>query len=482
MDLEHTYHFIGIGGSGMSPLAHIILGLGCKVTGSDVRYSPHLAELEAEGAVVYSGHDPAVAIRADAVVVSAAVPAGDPELVAARAAGIPVFTRAQLLGQLFDAKRGIGVTGTHGKSTTTAMVSSILMHAGLDPVVAVGAGLSWAPSGGHAGRGDYMVVEADEAYGSFLTLRPEIAVVTNIDDDHRDYYGSFDRIMEAFTTYLEQVKPGGTAVLCADDPHVLTAAENVKCQKVFYGLNGPSGHAGLSGSVPGAWPYYTAVDRELRGLGSRFRVMHNGHGVGVIELNVPGEHNIANATAAFAVAHIMGIDPAHISAGLREYAGAERRCQVLMRAGGITVVDDYAHHPSEIRATLAALRSAAEGRLVVVFQPQRYTRTSLLFDDFVKSFGLADVIAVTEVYHEGTGESAIPGVSGRRLAQAIAEHEGKSVRYLADRFEALDYMRDEMRPGDTVVTMGAGDIYRSARSLAEELRDRVAEHTNGGGW
>lgn len=473
MDLEHTYHFIGIGGSGMSPLAQIILGLGRKVTGSDVRYSPHLADLEAGGALVYSGHDPAIAVKADAVVVSAAVPAGDPELVAARAAGLPVFTRAQLLGQLFDAKRGIGVTGTHGKTTTTAMVASILMHAGIDPVVAVGAGLTWAPSGGYVGRGDYMVVEADEAYGSFLALRPEIAVVTNIDDDHRDYYGSFERIMQAFATYLEQVKPGGAAVLCADDAKVMRVAEAVECRKVFYGLEG---------RTPGARLDYAAAHRAFHGMGSRFRVMHNGHDMGVIELNVPGEHNIANATAAFAVAHTIGIDPVHISAGLGEYVGAERRCQVLMRAGGITVVDDYAHHPSEIRATLAALRAAAAGRLVVVFQPQRYTRTSLLFDDFVKSFGLADVIAVTEVYHEGTGESAIPGVSGRRLAQAIAEHEGKSVRYLADRFEALDYMRQEMRPGDTLVTMGAGDIYRSARSYAEELRDRVAEHTNGGGW
>ncbi len=472
MDLEHTYHFIGVGGSGMSPLAQIMLGLGHRVTGSDVRYSPHLADLEAGGAVVYSGHDPAVAVKADAVVVSAAVPASDPEFAAARAAGVPVFTRAQLLGQLFEAKRGIGVTGTHGKSTTTAMVASILMHAGLDPVVMVGAGMSWAPSGGYAGHGEFMVVEADEAYGSFLALKPEIAVVTNIDDDHRDYYGSFERIMEAFATYLDQVKPGGTAVLCADDPHVMRVANTVECSKVFYGLEGRSSGVRLD---------YASRDQVFRGLGSQFRVAHHGRDMGVIELIVPGAHNIANATAAFAVAHGLGIDPEQIRAGLARYKGAERRCQVLLRAGGTTIVDDYAHHPSEIRATLAALRSATVGRLVVVFQPQRYTRTSLLFDDFVKSFGLADVIAVTEVYHEGTGESAIPGVSGRRLAGAIAEHEGKSVRYLADRFEALDYMKNELRPGDTLVTMGAGDIYRAARSLAEELQSRAREHTNGGG-
>ena len=470
MDGERTYHFVGVGGSGMSPLAQIIIGLGHKVTGSDIRYSPHLADLEVSGAKVYSGHDPEVACQADVVVVSAAVPHDDPEVAAARAAGIPVISRAQLLGQLFEDRRGIGVTGTHGKTTTSGMLATIFMEAGLDPTVAVGAGLTWAPSGGRAGSGEFMIVEADEAYGSFLTLRPEVAVVTNIDDDHRDYYGSFENIMSAFIQYLRQVKPGGRAVVCADDPTVLRAAEGAECDVVLYGQAG--GDVELD---------YAAADLRLNGMGSRFRVLYRGHDMGEIYLAVPGVHNVVNATAAYAVAHGLGIDHQHIRAGLRDYVGAERRCQVLYRAGGLTIVDDYAHHPAEIRATLAALRAAAGGRLVVVFQPQRYTRTKLLFDDFVKSFGLADVVAVTEVYHEGTGESPIPGVSGMRLAEAISEHEGKSVRYLADRFEALEFLRSQARPGDTLVTMGAGDIYRAARSLAEELKRDAAQHMNGGG-
>lgn len=467
MEHGNVYHFIGIGGSGMSPLAEIVMGLGVKVTGSDIRYSPHLADLEASGATVYSGHDPEVAVRADLVVISAAVPADDPELMAAKRAGISVMTRAQLLGELFEARRGIGVTGTHGKSTTSAMIASIFEFAGLDPTVAVGAGLSWAPSGGRTGRGEFMVVEADEAYKSFLTLKPEVAVVTNIDDDHRDHYGSFENIMAAFSQFLSQIKPGGRAVLCADDPNVLKAAAGLERDVVTYGKSEQAD--------------YVAANPGFSGFGSRFDVMLHGIGLGSIALAVPGAHNMINATAACAVAHGLGIDFGSIKDGLAAYRGAERRCQVLFDSHDLTVVDDYAHHPAEIRATLSALRAAARGRLVVVFQPQRFSRTHLLFDEFVKSFSLADVVGITEIYHEGTGESPVPGVTGKRLAESISMYEGRPVAFLADRHEALDFLRSQARPGDTLVTMGAGDIYRSARSLAQEFRGSAVQHRNGGG-
>ena len=448
-------HFVGIGGSGMSPLARILIGHGAEVSGSDIRYSPHLEDLAALGADVYQGHDPSRIDGVDLVVASAAVPQDDPELQAAHERGIRVVSRAELLGEIMRPRRGIAVTGTHGKTTTSGMIAHILIEAGLDPTVAVGAGLPWTPSGGHAGEGEFMVVEADEAYGSFLKLDPEIAVVTNIDDDHRDYYETFEGIMEGFTQFLRRIKPGGFAVLCADDHNVLRAAEGLDRRIIYYGISSEAD--------------YTSADYSQLGFGSRFSVMRRGACLGQIELSVPGMHNMSNAVAAVAVCDQLGIDFSIISRGLAGYMGAERRCQVLAKTPEMTLVDDYAHHPVEIRATLAALRKAAEGRLVVVFQPQRYTRTKYLRDEFARSFSLADVIAITDIYYEGTGESPIPGVSGRDLAERIAAYEGKPVTYLADRAALDDFLRNSTGPGDTVVTMGAGDIYRSSRRFAEEL-------------
>jgi len=455
MEADERVHFIGIGGSGMSPLAHIMSGLGWRVSGSDIRYSPHLADLAAIGAQVYQGHDPSVVQGAARVVVSAAVPDGDPELVAARRLGIPVVTRAELLGEIMRPRRGIAVTGTHGKTTTSAMIALIMEEAGLDPTVAVGAGLPWIATGGKAGRGEYMVVEADEAYRSFLKLDPEVAVVTNIDDDHRDHYGSFEAIVDAFTQFLERIKPLGFAVLCADDPNVTRAASRLERRVVRYAVATEAD--------------YTVSEPRHLGFGSRFAASRHGRPMGQVELSVPGMHNMSNAIAAIALCDQLGIDFGVVRTGLARFTGADRRCQVLARTPDVTLVDDYAHHPAEIRATLAALRKAASGRLVAVFQPQRFSRTKLLHDEFVRSFSLADVIAVTEIYYEGTGEEPVPGVTGRRLAESIEAYEGRPVVYLPDRDALEDFLRSAASPGDTIVTMGAGDIYRTSRRFAEEL-------------
>lgn len=463
-------HFIGIGGSGMSPLARILIGHGAQVSGSDIRYSPHLEDLAALGADVYQGHDLSYVDGVDLVVVSAAVPGDDPELRAARERGARIVSRAELLGDIMRPLRGIAVTGTHGKTTTSGMIAVILNEAGLDPTVAVGAGLPWTPSGGKAGSGEFMVVEADEAYGSFLKLDPEIAVVTNIDDDHRDYYETFEGIMEGFVKFLRRIKPNGFAVLCADDENVLRAARGLERRIVYYGITSEAD--------------YAAADYSQLGFGSRFSVMHGGTCLGQIELSAPGTHNMNNAIAAVAVCDQLGIDFPVISRGLAGYRGAERRCEVLAKTADMTLVDDYAHHPVEIRATLAALRKVAEGRLVVVFQPQRYTRTKYLRDEFVRSFSLADVVAITDIYYEGTGESPIPGVSGRDLAERIAAYEGRPVTYLADKDALDDFLRNSTGPGDTVVTMGAGDIYRSSRRFAEELalEDASSRLSHDGRW
>ncbi|HAI85611.1 MAG TPA: UDP-N-acetylmuramate--L-alanine ligase [Firmicutes bacterium] len=455
MEQDERIHFIGIGGSGMSPLAQIMSGLGWRVSGSDIRFSPHLADLAALGARVYQGHDPSVVRGATSVVVSAAVPADDPELAAARSLGIRVITRAELLGEIMRPRRGIAVTGTHGKTTTSAMIAQIMEEAGLDPTVAVGAGLPWVASGGKAGSGEFMVAEADEAYRSFLNLDPEVAVVTNIDDDHRDHYGSFEAIVSAFTQFLQRIKPLGIAVLCADDPNVARAASGLERTVVRYGTAVEAD--------------YTMSEPRSMGLGSRFTVARRGRPMGQVELSVPGMHNMSNAMAAIAVCDQLGIDFDLVRSGLARFFGADRRCQVLARTPDVTLIDDYAHHPAEIRATLAALRQAASGRLVAVFQPQRFSRTRLLHDEFVRSFSLADVIAVTEIYYEGTGELPMPGITGQHLAQSIEAYEGRPVVFLPDRDALEGFLRGAVIPGDTIVTMGAGDIYRTSRRFAEEL-------------
>ncbi|MCR4425741.1 MAG: UDP-N-acetylmuramate--L-alanine ligase [Firmicutes bacterium] len=450
-------HFIGVGGSGMSPLARILSGMGARVSGSDIKPSPKLSEVSEAGVEVYTGHDPARVHDAELVVVSAAVPPDDPELRAAKEAGIHVVTRAELLGELMNPARGIAVTGTHGKTTTSSMVALSLERAGLDPTIVVGASVPKIPGGGKLGRGEFVVVEADEAYGSFLRLTPEVAVVTSIDDDHRDYYSTFEGILEGFAQFLRRIKPGGTAVVCADDPNTGRAVSGLRRRIVTYGF------------APGA--DYTAASSEALGFGSRFEVVHRGRPLGKLELAVPGVHNISNALAASAVCDLLGVDFGAVRDALRDFTGAERRCQILARTRGVTVVDDYAHHPAEIRATLSALRRATSGRLVAVFQPHRFTRTKLLMDEFARSFGNADVIGVTEIFYEGTGEQPIAGLSGKELCARISAFEGREATYIPDRGALDEFLRKTVRSGDIVVTMGAGDIYRASRKYADELLD-----------
>lgn len=443
----------------MSSIARVLLEMGCQVSGSDVTDSPRAQALRAAGADVHIGHSADLVEGASRIVVSAAVPRDNVEVLAAERLGIPTQSRAEVLGELMNSKLGIAISGTHGKTTTSSMVATILLQAGLDPTCILGEEVDAVPGGGRFGRSDIVVAEADEAYGSFLKLRPRIAVVTNIDDDHLDHYGSSAAIDDAFLEFLSHVPEDGLAVLSADNARVMAVEKHVKCRKVLYGLS--SGDLSCAGPVPA-------------GQGHRFGVVCRGQHLGHLELRVPGRHNIANALASVAVGLELGVPFEVMRRGLAGFRGARRRQEVVGQVGGVTVVDDYAHHPTEIRTTLAALKESYGGRLVAVFQPQRFTRTKLLFDEFARSFSLADVVVITEIYHRGTGEEPIPGVSGERLAEAIRVHEGPAgprVEFISTLPEIVPWLLSEVRPGDLVVTMGAGDVDSVARELVKRMRD-----------
>ncbi|NPV52923.1 MAG: UDP-N-acetylmuramate--L-alanine ligase [Firmicutes bacterium] len=460
MEKFKRIHFVGIGGYGMSSLARVLMDMGHTVSGSDIKASGRTEDLVAAGAHVYIGHDPSHVLGADLVVVSAAVPGDNVEVRAAKARGVPVITRAQMLGRLMDEHYSVAVTGSHGKTTTTSMIAFMLQQGGLDPTVLVGGELSYLGGGGRLGRGRYLVAEADEAYGSFLELRPTIAVVTNIDNDHLDYYGSVQNLVNAFRRFLSNVNPEGTAVLCTDDERVrrISGEAASRIRVVTYGIHREA--------------MLMARDISITGLGSRFQVIRNGEVLGRVELKVPGRHNIYNALACCSVGMEMKLDFDVISGALALFRGAKRRCQFIAEKKGILVLDDYAHHPTEIRTTLEALKEGSGGmRLVAVFQPQRFTRTQLLMDEFARAFSAADVIVISDIYYEGTGERPIPGVTGEALARAISEFEGREVIFIPQRRDIAPQLLKIAEPGDLVVTMGAGDIWLAARELADLLEE-----------
>ena len=458
-------HFVGIAGSGMSPLARILVELDCQVSGSDIKNSPVLEELAQKGAVVYTGHDAKSVEGVDLVVVSAAVPKDDIEVSHARNKGIPILSRAELLGALMNNRYGIAVTGTHGKTTTSAMVSLILDEAGLNPTSIVGSSFSNIANGGKLGKSDLIVVEADEAYGSFLFLDPTVAVITNVDDDHRDHYGSFEGILNGFKAFVKRIKPGGTLIVCNDNENIKLVINDYIGNKITYGIDNES--------------YYMACDIEKTGFGSKFTIKKYGMDYGCVELVVPGQHNILNALAAIAVCDMLDVDMKVVASAMKKFKGARRRCQILEDVNGVMVIDDYAHHPVEIEATLNAMKDVVlgrgGGRIVAIFQPQRYTRTHFLMDDFSRCFSAADTIAITEIYSEGTGEAPIPGVSGEDLARKIAVYEGKPVGFLKDAKVIAAYLEECVKKGDVIVMMGAGDIYKTAREFADSLATRVIE-------
>ncbi len=448
-------HFVGIGGAGMSGIAEVLLNMGYRITGSDLKRTETVERLEQMGAKVFTGHDPAHIEGAHVVVYSSAVAGDNPEVHAARARQIPVIPRAEMLAELMRLKYGIAVAGTHGKTTTTSMLAALLDAGGFDPTVVVGGRVKALGSNARLGQGEFLVAEADESDGSFLTLTPTMAVVTTVDAEHLDYYGSLEAVRETFLAFVNKVPFYGAAVLCLDEPNIQLMIPRVQKRLITYGLE-------TSADLTGRHVV-------LSGLSSRFEVLYRGQVLGECRLQVPGRHNVQNALAAVLVGLDLEIPFTVIQAALARFSGVQRRFQIKGEAGGVLVVDDYGHHPAEIRATLAAAKAGFDRRVVTVFQPHRYTRTLHLRQEFLTAFYQADVLAVMDIYP--AGEAPIAGVHARDLAEGIAAHGHREVIYLDnDRQRILDFLCDTVRPGDLVLTLGAGDV----GSLSDPLLARLS--------
>jgi UDP-N-acetylmuramate--alanine ligase len=453
--LGHT-HFMGIGGAGMSGIARILLSRGATVSGCDAKQSLMLSALEAVGAEVYVGHDPEHLADVDTLVVSTAVRPDHPELVAARDKGIRVLPRAAALASVMAGRRGVAVAGTHGKTTTTSLVTVALQHCGVDPSFAIGGELNESGANAHDGSGAVFVAEADESDGSFLMLSPYAAVVTNVEADHLDNYGTEAAYRDAFTRFLDRIEPGGFLVVCADDPGAAALADAARERAIDVHTYGTGADAGLR-----------AVDVAGHGLGSTFEVVHGGRRLGTVDIAVPGVHNVRNACAALAVCLGLGHPFAQVREGLQRFSGTRRRFEAKGTANGVRVFDSYAHHPTEIAADLAAAREVAgAGRIVACFQPHLFSRTRLFADRFGQALGLADEVVVMEVY--AAREDPEPGVTGALVADAVPlprEH----VRFEPSWSAVPALVAGLARPGDLVLTIGAGDVTMIGPEVVELL-------------
>jgi UDP-N-acetylmuramate--alanine ligase len=453
--IQHV-HFVGIGGSGMSGIAEVLLNLGYEVSGSDLKRSAATDRLASLGARVFEGHASSNAAGAHVVVTSTAVAPQNPEVAEARRHGVPVIPRAEMLAELMRLKYGVAVAGSHGKTTTTSMVALVLDRGGLDPTVVVGGRLGVLGSGARLGKGEFLVAEADESDRSFLKLTPTLAVVTNIDREHLDTYRDLADIQEAFLGFVNKVPFYGGAVLCLDDPPVQDILPRVERRVVTYGL---SHQASVS-----------ARDLELSPTGAHYTATLDGRALGAVTLAVPGAHNVTNSLAAVAVGLDLDVPFEQVKAGLESFTGVDRRFQVRGERAGVLVIDDYGHHPTEIRVTLEALRlRAGHRRTVVLFQPHRFTRTQALWDDFCKAFHQADVLVLTDIYP--ASEEPIPGVTAEALARALVERGHRQVTWAGDLRSATEALASVVREGDVVLTLGAGSVWTAGEEL---LRGRSA--------
>ncbi len=467
----NNIHFVGIGGSGMSGIAEVLVNLGYKVSGSDIAAGPVTARLQNAGATVVIGHSADNIANTDVVVVSSAIDESNPEVDGALKAGIPVIPRAEMLGELMRFQKGIAVAGTHGKTTTTSLVSAILGAAGLDPTFVVGGLITSAGVNAKLGKGDYLVAEADESDASFLNLKPEMAIVTNIDEDHMvTYQGELEELKKTFVTFLQNLPFYGLAVLCIDDDNVQAIRDRIHKPVLTYGV-----------SEQAEYRAYDLVQTHTR---MSFKVARKGHDEPLlIDLAIPGVHNALNATAAIAIASHLGVSNAAIQQGLQEFQGVGRRFQIfgdaLIADKQVTIVDDYAHHPVELEATLTAARDCwTDRRLLVVFQPHRYSRTNDLFDDFVTALAEQQNLLICEVYP--AGEEPISGATGQSLCQAIRVRGASNPIFVSGVDELSKVLAPVVQDGDVILTMGAGSIGKASRGLFEEHQQgSKPEHKKG---
>jgi UDP-N-acetylmuramate--alanine ligase len=452
-------HFVGIGGIGMSAIAEVLLTLGYQISGSDVRASATTDRLSNMGATVMIGHCAENIDSAKAVVVTSALDPSNPEVAEARRRQIPVIPRGELLAELMRLKFGIAIAGSHGKTTTTSMVAGVLNHAGMDPTVVVGGKVA-AMQGSNArvGKSPLLVVESDESDGSFLKLAPIIAVVTNIDREHLDHYASIDEIRAAFTDFLNKVPFYGAAVICMEDENVQQIFPSIKRRTISYGRS--------------AQMDLEIQDVALSASGSTFAVKRSGEDLGSFALNVPGIHNVLNATAALGVCLELEIPVDQIRSGLEAFSGVDRRFSIRGVEHGVTVIDDYGHHPTEIRATLAAARLAQHGEVYVLFQPHRYSRTKHLMDEFGTAFHQADHLYLLDIY--AASEPPIEGVSAEALLERVRSYGHRSAEYAPSIDEGVNSIAAAAGPGDTVIVLGAGNVSQAAEKILERLKERAA--------
>lgn len=451
---EQHVHFIGIGGYGMSAIARVMLEMGYTVTGSDVASQELTEKLAAKGAKIYIGHTAEHVHGADLVVYSTALPQDNVERIEAQEQGIPILHRSQMLARLLNERTGVAVAGAHGKTTTSSMIALVMEQCGTDPTYIIGGELMDVGTNAKAGHGKCVVAEADESDGSFLQYHPSLGVVTNIEADHLENYGGdFGRLKDAYVQFLNQVKPDGKAVVCGDDSNVRELLSKVQSQSITYGIERECD--------------YSAHDIVLGDRCVTFKMNRGAEELGTIELSVPGRHNVYNAMATVIVCMEAGIPFADIAEAICHFHGAKRRFQVLGESDGILIIDDYAHHPTEIQATIAAAKATGK-RIIAVFQPQRYTRTFFLLDAFSRAFGEADEVIITDIYSPA-GEKRIEGVHSSKMVDLIKQNSNPGARYLATKQDVLADLQGRLKPGDLVLTMGAGDIYKVGYELADKL-------------
>ncbi|MFA5801938.1 MAG: UDP-N-acetylmuramate--L-alanine ligase [Thermoleophilia bacterium] len=461
MKEKKKIHFIGIGGAGMSGIAQVFHSLGHEVTGSDLKRSRYTRMLEEQGMTVAFGHDPSNLQRPDAVVVSTAIPPHNPELKAAVDRGLPVFQRAQMLAELMEMKRGIAVAGTHGKTTTTSMIANTMELLDLKPSFVVGGELNDVGSNARAGGGDWLVAEADESDGSLLYLHPEVAVITNVELDHHSHYASIDEVIEVFRKFVEGLPQDGALVIW-DHPLLRELASHTRARVITYGTEEGAD--------------YRAGNLSITREGTEFDLLSHEAGSGgplPVSLAVRGLHNVMNSLAALAVLDLVGVSPEKSAPALARFSGAARRFQIKGEVGGVTIVDDYAHHPTEIQATLVAARAAGWTRVIGAFQPHLYSRTRYLHDEFGRALNLCDLAIITDVY--GAREEPEPGVSGKLVVDSALKWEPESrVAYIPRTRDIVPLLLNELRPGDLVLTLGAGDIFKVGEDLLAALERQAS--------
>jgi len=450
-------HFVGIGGIGMSGIAEVLLNLGYSVSGSDIKESETTRRLNNLGARIYCGHFPENLKDADVVVTSTAVKMNNPEVIAAHDRIIPVIPRAEMLAELLKMKFSVAVSGSHGKTTVTSMMASILAYGGLDPTMVVGGKLISLGSNAKMGGGEVIVAEADESDGSFLRLSPSIAVITNIDREHLDYYRDIEEIREAFLKFANIVPFYGSTILCIDCENVRAILPKIKRRYITYGLLDQAD--------------YQARDVSFSGMSSDYKLYYKKDFLGTVSLNIPGMFNVYNSMAAIAAARELDMEFSLTREGIKTFSGVHRRMEVKGEAGGIRVVDDYGHHPTEIKATLSAAKQAWGKKIVVVFQPHRYSRTKHLFNEFLGAFDQADFLFITEIYP--AGEEKIKGISAQKLSNEIENHGHKNVYYVPIKEKIVDRLMGILNPGDTIIILGAGDIWQVGEELLIKLQNKA---------